>query len=220
MALKGYGGKLSEQARARDLRGEGWTLAAIAAELGVARSSVSRWVRDVPFTPGPRVSARQRAPNALARARAAEVEHYRRDGRTRLGDLSERELLVAGLALYAGEGAKADGLVSFANSDPDIVRLFCRWFRTFFTPIENRLRVRLYLHTDCDLEAANNFWSALTSIPVSQFSKPYRAASNASLRQRRHPYGCAHVRYSCSRTHREVMGLIEALLTCASVIPG
>jgi transposase len=50
----GYRGKVEEQERARALRAEGHTLADIAAKLGVAKSSVSLWVRDVPFTPSPR----------------------------------------------------------------------------------------------------------------------------------------------------------------------
>ena len=47
----GYRGLVAEQNRARDLRAEAWTLQAIADELGVAKSSVSLWVRDVEFVP-------------------------------------------------------------------------------------------------------------------------------------------------------------------------
>jgi uncharacterized protein YjcR len=43
----GYRGKTSEQERARDLRAEGWTYTEIVAELGVSKSSVSLWCRDV-----------------------------------------------------------------------------------------------------------------------------------------------------------------------------
>lgn len=50
----GYGGKVSEQQRARELRARAWTLQAIATELGVSKSSVSLWVRDVEFVPNPR----------------------------------------------------------------------------------------------------------------------------------------------------------------------
>jgi len=45
----GYRGKLAEQNRARDLRALGWTYKEICEELGVSRSSVSAWVRDVAF---------------------------------------------------------------------------------------------------------------------------------------------------------------------------
>jgi hypothetical protein len=50
----GYRGKLAEQQQARQLRRAGLSLAEIAASLGVARSSVSLWVRDVEFIPLPR----------------------------------------------------------------------------------------------------------------------------------------------------------------------
>ncbi len=50
----GYGGKVKEQLRARELRAQSWTLQDIATELGVSKSSVSLWVRDVDFVPNPR----------------------------------------------------------------------------------------------------------------------------------------------------------------------
>lgn len=43
--------KRIEQRQARALRAEGWSLGRIARELGVAKSSVSVWVRDVPLPP-------------------------------------------------------------------------------------------------------------------------------------------------------------------------
>jgi hypothetical protein len=50
----GYRGKVREQEEARRLRAQGWILSRIAEELGVSKSSVSLWVRDVPFTPSKR----------------------------------------------------------------------------------------------------------------------------------------------------------------------
>ncbi|MGH9245766.1 MAG: helix-turn-helix domain-containing protein, partial [Acidimicrobiales bacterium] len=44
----GYRGKVTEQERARELRAAGWTYNEICAELGVCKSSVSLWVRDIP----------------------------------------------------------------------------------------------------------------------------------------------------------------------------
>lgn len=216
----GYRGKVVEQERARALRAEAWTLAEIAAELGVARSSVSVWVRDVEFTPRPRRTARRRGPNRLQVAKQAEIDRLRQEGVERFGALSERDLLVAGTALYAGEGAKRDGYVIFANSSPEMILLFCAWLRTFFDVEEARLRVRLYLHEDLDLEAATSFWSQLTGIPPRQFQQPYRAVADPTMRRNRHELGCPSVRYACTTTHRRVMGLVEALLSCAPPFRG
>jgi hypothetical protein len=220
MPPMGYRGKLAERQQARLLRRAGLPLAEIAARLGVSKSSVSLWVRDVAFEPlpGP-VRGRRRGPNALQRRRQAEVDRLLAEGRSRIGRLSEREFLVAGVALYAGEGSKRDGSVIFANSDPRMVVFFCSWLRHFFPIDESRLRVRLYLHQGLDLSDATAFWSQLTGIPECQFSKPYRAVPDPSIRHVTHVHGCVGVRYSCTATHRSIMGLVGALLSDAA-LPG
>jgi transcriptional regulator with XRE-family HTH domain len=213
----GYRGKLAEQERARELRAEAWTLQEICDELGVARSSVSLWVRDVEFTPRARQDrnhgARGERPNRLRDRKLAEIRETRELGRRCIGELSDRDLLIAGTMLYAGEGAKTDGAVKLANSDPRMIAMFCEWLRRFFEVDEARLRLHLYLHEGLDLEVANTFWSALTEIPVAQFYKPYRAVPDASIRHSKHPLGCPAVSYSCSRTHRTIVGLMDALLS-------
>jgi len=217
----GYRGKLTERQQARRLRRTGLPQAEIAARLGVSRSSVSLWVRDVEFSapvrPPPR--GRRRRPNALQRRRQAEIDRLVEEGRARIGQLTEREFLVAGVALYAGEGAKRDGAVRFANTDPKMIAFFCAWLRRFFEIDESRLRVRLYLHEGLDLGAAVDFWSELTGIPASQFLTPYRAVPDPTIRHTKHVHGCPSIGYSCSATHRCIMGLVGALLGDAA-IPG
>ena len=215
----GYRGKVQEQERARDMRARGTTLQDIATELGVAKSSVSRWVRDVPFTPSKRRTGPRRRPHPAHEAKLAQIAALNAEGMARIGTLSDVAFLVAGIALYAGEGAKGDGAVNFANTDAAMVRLFCAWLRRFFDVDEARLRVRVYLHQGLDLDAAELHWSRVTGIPRSQFLQPYRAVADPSLRLTKHEFGCAYVCYSCTRTHRRIMGLIRALLS-SDAIPG
>ena len=215
----GYRGKLDQQVRARELRAAGATTPAIAAELGVSKASVSLWTRDVPFVAGPR-RPRARGPNVLQQRKTAEIEELRAEGASRIGELSDREFLVAGAALYAGEGAKRDGRVRFANSDPALVRFFLAWLRHFYPIDESRLRIQLYLHDELDLAAAVEHWSAVCDVPAHQFIKPYRAVADSSIRRTKHVFGCAGVYYDCSRTHRAIMGVVAALLTSPPDIPG
>ena len=133
--------------------------------------------------------------------------------------LGDEAFFAAGIALDAGEGGKTDGAVTFANCDPLMIAYFCRWLRRFFAVDESRLRVRLYVHVGLDLEAAETFWSQLAQIPRSQFGKAYRAVADPSIRRNKHQHGLARIDYSCSRTHREVMGLVRALLS-SEVLPG
>lgn len=215
----GYRGKLYEQARARELRAAGGTLVEIADELGVSKSSVSLWVRDVPFTPSRRRTGPQRRPNRLRDRRLAEIAELDAAGTQRIGVLSDDAFLAAGVALYAGEGSKTDGVVKFANTDPGMVSFFCAWLRRYFVVDEARLRVTVYLHQGLDLGSAHRFWSGVTGIPTSQFRAPYRPVLREGRRRTKHVHGCAYVTYGCSRTHRAVMGMVRALLSPGS-IPG
>ena len=215
----GYRGKVKERERARRLRARGLTLNEIAGHLGVSKSSVSLWVRGVEFTPrlltNRNFGPRNRPPNKLQRAKQAEIERLKAEGRRRIGELSDREALMAGLALYAGEGGKTDGTVAFANTNPQMIAFFMAWLRRFFDIDEAKLRVRLYLHEGLDLDAAIGFWSGLTGVPPAQFGKPYRAVADPSIRRAKHPLGCPRVDYCSTTIHRTIMGLIEALLSSA-----
>jgi hypothetical protein len=108
----------------------------------------------------------------------------------------------------------------FANTDPRMIHMFCAWLRRCFDIDERRLRVRLYLHQGLDVEAAISHWVEVTGIPAEQFTKPYRALPDPTIRTAKHVYGCVGIRYACTRTHRTVMGLVHALLSCELALPG
>ncbi len=219
LRVVGYRGKVAEQNQARDLRATGMTLVQIATELDVAKSSVSLWVRDVEFEPKPRQRAQVRGTHPLHLRKLAEIEDANTWGRDQIGALSDDAFLVAGVALYAGEGAKRDGAVCFANTDPEMVRFFCSWLRHYFEVDEARITGRVYLHEGLDLCAAERSWSDVAGIPRSQFRKAYRAVADSTIRLNKHEYGCFYVRYCCTKTHRRIMGLIRALLS-SDAIPG
>ena len=215
----GYRGKLAEQQQARALRAQNMTLADIASVLGVSKSSVSLWVRAVPFSPSKRRTGPKRGTHPAHTAKLRQIEELNELGVRRIGKLSEDAFLVAGVALYAGEGSKGEGCVVFANTDDRMISFFCAWLRRFFTVDEARLRGRIYLHHGLDLEASEMFWSRISGIPRSQFGSPYRAIADATIRTTKQEHGCFYVRYACTTTHRTIMGLTRALLSSAA-IPG
>jgi transcriptional regulator with XRE-family HTH domain len=132
--------KTDERLVARALRREeGLSVPEIAAAVGVARSTASLWLRDVPLTAEQRAAllARNPAYNAalngsranavLARARRC---RWQEDGRRR-ARLRDPSYLV-GCALYWAEGDKNRNQVRLANSDPELIRLFVRFLREQF----------------------------------------------------------------------------------------
>jgi hypothetical protein len=215
----GYRGQVELQEKARAMRAASRTLADIAETLGVSKSSVSVWVREVVFEPKPRQRPTFVSPHPQHLAKLHEIAALNATGLERIGRLGDDAFLAAGVALYAGEGAKTDGAVMFANTDPAMIRFFCAWLRTFFQIDETRLRVRVYLHEHLDLAIAQTHWSTVTGIPLTQFGKAYRAVADPSRRSNKHEYGCAYISYGSSPVHREVMGLVRALLS-SEAIPG
>jgi hypothetical protein len=221
----GYRGQIDKQNRARDLRAQGWTLTEICEEVGCSKSSASLWCRDVALDEAALAvrrrerslngneGARRRGPNKLQRRKQAEIEEMQLAGREEVGELSDRDLMIAGIALYAGEGSKTPGEVRFANSDPRMIVLFMEWMRRCFEIDPSDMRLRLYLHEGLDLDAANAFWSDLTGIPIERFRKPYRAVPDPSIRRSKHPMGCPAICVTPLRLHRRVMGLVDALLS-------
>ena len=186
----------------------------IADELDVAKGTVSVWVRDVDHVPNPRNRGHPAGPQHPLRVkREAEIARCAEQAREWIVGLDDRDLSMFALGLYAGEGAKTGGTVAMANTNPTYLLVFITWLRRAFEIDESRLRVHLYLHEGLDLPAAVRYWSELLEIPPEQFTKPYRAVADASIRRSKHVYGCPSVRYASTPLKRRVMALIEALVS-------
>lgn len=169
------------RARARELRLQGWTYDQIEAELGCSRSSVSLWVRDLP-RPEPRYTPEEQHAlmrEGLARRRAAEREKREETKVAALREISEltdRDLFMAGIALYWAEGSKSKPYdrrerAIFVNSDPGVIKTYLAWLDLLEVGRE-RLTFRLLIHESADVEAAHRFWAAVADVDASTFAKP------------------------------------------------
>jgi transcriptional regulator with XRE-family HTH domain len=170
--------------RARELRGQGLDYEEIAAALGVSKSSVSLWVRDLPRPT--RLSyeeCRKRAAEGARRyweaerpVRAAARAATRDAAASQIGPLTEREVLIAGAIAYWCEGGKSkpysrSDRVVFINSDPALIRFFLRFLDVAGAPRAS-LRFRVYIHEKADVEAAQSFWQDVTGATAGQFATP------------------------------------------------
>ncbi len=166
--------------RARELRRQGWTYNEIQAELKCSKSSVSLWVRDLP-RPEPKLTPeeqRARMNAGLAELRASrdrERVATKEAAAAAVGELSDRELFLAGVALYWAEGSKdkpyrRSEVLHFINSDANVIRLFLRWLELLDVS-HDRLTLRVSIHETADVEAAERYWADVVGIDVSAFSK-------------------------------------------------
>ncbi len=166
----------------------------IAAELGVSKSSVSLWVRDVPVPPRARRQTRSQTPHPHKLRRLAEIEAMDRSGVERAGNAGraapswQREPRS-----MPARARKARAQSAFANTDPALLDLHLRWLRHFFEIDERRLRGSVYLHRGLDVAAATRYWSDRLRIPVDQFIKPQIVDRVATRKKSKHLNGCMTV---------------------------
>ena len=123
--------------------------------------------------------------------------------------LSEKLLKVAGLMLYWGEGGKKNSSgIDFANSDPEMIKIFLLFLRRIYQIDESRLRVYLYTYQSLPTQFLINYWSKLTNIPANQFTKPYIRANSAEKHDKM-SHGLIHIRYSDKRLFELIMDEIK-----------
>lgn len=173
---------LEKHVRAIELRKLGWSYLAIKSELMVSKSSLSLWLHKYPLT---EKQIRKLSP----RSRERRIEHFRetfrkkREGalveaynieKVRIGELNQREIYLMGLMLYWGEGMKATrGTISFANTNPAMIRMAVYWLVSCMGFERENLRVKLHLYSDMDIEREILYWMKELDISRTQFKNPY-----------------------------------------------
>jgi hypothetical protein len=172
------------RAKARDLRKQGLDYEEIVAELGVSKSSVSLWVRDMPRPPHLSYEeCRKRSADGGRRywavdgpIREAERKAISVAAAAQIGQLNDREVLISGAIAYWCEGSKnkpyrRTDRVIFVNSDPALIKFFLRFLEA--AGIEpHGLVYQLQIHETADVEAAQRFWLDVTEAHPSQFRRP------------------------------------------------
>jgi transcriptional regulator with XRE-family HTH domain len=215
--------------QARSLRAEGLNYKEIAARLGVSKSSVSLWVRDLPIPPGlSHEENRRRSAEATRQywekerqVRSARRADVRAAAGAEIGDLTARELLIAGATAYWCEGAKSKSYrrlyrVVFTNSDPGLIRLFLRFLDAAGIPQAN-LTFTVCIHESADVEAAEQFWLAVTGAESKQFSRPTLKRHRPTTTRKNVGegyHGCLRIGVrSSSALLRKIEGWAEAIMT-------
>lgn len=125
--------------------------------------------------------------------------------------MSEKELSIAALMLYFGEGAKTGTTVDFANSDPRALKVFLKFLREICGVNETKIRIYLYCFTDQNVTQLIKFWSHELNLKFTNFTKPYIRQSKPG-QTRKMPWGVLHIRYHDKRLLEKILALCSDLL--------
>lgn len=169
------GAKDAERERARALRLEGKTYKQIKTEVVVSSATLSMWLRDLPY-PEPDRAAHTAY---MRRVRNAKIESQRAEQKAvayaAVGEVSDRELMLLGVALYWAEGAKDKAYsrrenIQFINSDAGMIKLFLQWLDLIGVEEAHR-QYRLSIHESADVAAAEDHWRRVVGVPEADFRK-------------------------------------------------
>ena len=206
---------------ARRLRFEGASINEIEKTLGVARSSVSRWVFDIELSPEQRAELTRRSgAGALAGATVnAERARSRRIGWQEDGRRLAREAdpsYVAGCMLYWAEGSKSRSTVEITNADVELIRTFAAFLRQHFDVPADAMRLQCNLfadHVERQLEIERH-WLDVAGLPTSSLRRSaVNRHSKYSLKKRtnRLPYGTARLVVHSTQILQTIYGSIQEI---------
>ena len=126
-------------------------------ELQVSKSTLSNWLGHMPLSPEAIHQLRDLSEIRIEKYKATrEVQRTARrqvayDSISKtIGELSDRDMFIAGLFLYWGEGGKTDYTsVSISNTDPAVLCFFKKWIE-YLGADPHKMRVRLQLYSDME----------------------------------------------------------------------
>ncbi|MDP3902263.1 MAG: helix-turn-helix domain-containing protein [bacterium] len=218
--------KSKEKIIAHRLRRKGWSLSDISKKINISKSTVSLWCRDLKLTKKENSlllnniiksghKGRIAGANANRKKKEVLIDFYNKSGKKNIGDISRRELMMLGAALYWAEGSK-NGKFSFSNSDPDMILFICAWLKDAMKIKKEDFMPRIFINDTHRprIKKVLRYWSGLLKLPIEQFGNP----TFLKIRQKKvydnhdNYYGVLALRIRrSSKLRYHVLGLIDAI---------
>jgi len=190
--------RFQDHQKALALRQQGMSYSQIKKKLRISKSTLSCWLKDHPLSKKRIGDLRDRNESRIEKFRKTMQQKKEK----RLKDfyvkqkkfifpLCLKELYLAGLFLYWGEGTKGKTTsLSVSNTDPSVIKFFIFWLVKSLGVSREKLKVQLHLYSDMQIQQEVYFWSKVLDIPKKQFNKPY--IKKSSLQKINHRGGFGH----------------------------
>lgn len=162
------------------LRKLGLPYSEIKKKLEVSKSTLSLWLRDMPLSSERINNLRAKSPqrieryrNTMKEKRDVRISLVSQKAKSDIRSLSDREIFLAGLFLYWGEGGKTERyMITFSNTDPRMIRFYIKWLRVLRVP-KDKIIVRLQLYNDMSIKNEISFWVKEVGLSRKNFRAPY-----------------------------------------------
>src|ERR1700730_2355292 len=153
--------KMSLREQAVRLRLEGCTYSQIKRDLGVQKSTLSGWLKNLELNS----EQLDKMSENINISNEFRIERYRQTRKNqklvrlkrvleeqfKLVPLSEKELFLAGLFLYWGEGSKQHGSIFISNTNPQVLKFALGWMTESLKIPKEKLKAQIHLYKDMDV---------------------------------------------------------------------
>lgn len=173
--------RFKDREKAIRLRKQEMSYSQIKKKLKVSKGTLSLWLRDYPLSKQRIRELRDCNEQRIEKCRETKrkkkevrLKNFYSEQKRIIFPLKKREIYLAGLFLYWGDGTKSHiATLSISNTDPSVIKFFIYWLNKSLLIPKNRIRIQLQLYNDMNIQKEINYWSNTLNIPKKQFSHPY-----------------------------------------------
>lgn len=216
--------RIIDRQKATELRKQGKTYSEIKRMLGISKSTLSNWLSDYPLSKQQLSLIEKEVKNnknlgiektiiTKRKKREKRLENIYKFEKSRWLSLRLRELELAGLFLYWGEGKKGlKSSLAINNTDPQVVKFALYWMIKALKIPKNKIKVELHLYSDMNMPEELLFWEKQLGIAKYQFSKPYiKASTRINIRHKGFGHGTCGLVVNDIRLKEKVMMSIKVI---------
>ena len=166
--------------KALEMRAKQMSYSQIKEKLGVSKSTLSGWLKDLPLSKerilelgaNSEIRVEKFRNTMLAKQQLKKDIAYKLVSKN-IGKISDREMFIAGLFLYWAEGGKTrKASVVLTNTNPIMLKFYLKWLKLLKVP-KDKLKIKLHLYSDMNINEKIKFWSDMLGVPEKQFWNPY-----------------------------------------------
>ena len=203
-------------------RRRGFSIGKIEKWLGIPRSTLSGWFRNVPLTEHQKAKLRRDWENALVNARRQAViwhktqkkkrwEEARNQAKAILNHINTNNPYILELALailYSSEGSKRKPETVIGNSNPLLLKFFLMAMKTIYGD-QKTIRCDLYLRADQNPQKIKKYWSKILGLPSGVFKQINLDKRTIGSKTYPEYKGVCSIRYGNVTTQRRLLSLAD-----------
>lgn len=208
------------------LRRRGSSIGRIERKLGIPRSTLSGWFRNVTISEEHKKRLHERWLKALIKARKKSAIWHKEQKQRRLlearnyaikvlEDLNGKKRFISELTLailYVCEGRKTSDFTSLGSSDIKLLKFFLEALKYLYKIDLERIRCTLSLRADQNAEKMKRYWARGLTLPLKCFKAAYKDPRTLGSKTYPTYRGVCSIQYNDISIKRKLLNIADLFL--------